>query len=81
LKKKNQVKFTKQQKSDKKMKMTKPEATPIREETKKILKARAAIQGLSLVDYLELILREYFNETDKGNINEKIIIERLHDET
>lgn len=63
------------------MKMTKPEATPIREETKKILKARAAIQGLSLVDYLELILREYFNETDKGNINEKIIIERLHDET
>jgi hypothetical protein len=78
---KNQVLFKKTEKEQKKMKMAKPEATPIREETKKILKARAAMQGLSLVDYLELILREYFNETDKGNINETLIVERLLDET
>ena len=59
----------------------KPDATPIRDETKKILKARAAMNGLSLVDYLEVILREYFEKTDKGSVNEAVVITKILEES
>lgn len=51
-------------------KKVKPDATPIRKETKKTLKMRAAYHGMSLVDYLEDVLNYYFEETEKGSINE-----------
>lgn len=57
--------------------MKKPDATPIRDETKRELKARAAMNGLSLVDYLEAILTNYFEETRTGEKDERIIIERM----
>lgn len=53
----------------------KPEATPIREETKRILKARAAMQGVSLVDYLDAVLDFYFEAVEKGEVDEQGIIE------
>ena len=59
----------------------KPDATPIRDETKRILKSRAAMAGLSLVDYLEVILREYFEQTDKGAIDEGITITKILEES
>jgi hypothetical protein len=60
--------------------MKKPDATPIREETKRLLKARASMAGLSLVDYLDSILDFYFTETDKGKINENDLIEKADKE-
>lgn len=57
--------------------MEKPEATNIRKESKRILKIRAAQNNMTLVDYLEHILKFYFDEIEKGKIDE---LERIREQ-
>lgn len=58
----------------------KPDNTPIRADTKRILKMRAAYHGMSLVEYLDAVLNDYFDENEESSKNEKRIIEK-RDET
>ena len=57
----------------------KPDNTGIRKETKKILKMRAAYYGLSTVDYLDIVLNDYFEVNQQGNLNETRIIKKRND--